>query len=236
VELACAAHAGAWSEPVGNFPSQPLELEAKRGPDDIVHLRFNVFAPPLMKAIKAQLRALRPGDGLVLDLRGNPGGLSVMAPGLSGWLVARELSLGGMTLRQGYLNFAVYPQSGAFAGPVAILIDNGSASTSEILAAGLQEAGRARVFGETSAGAALPSAFRALPTGDLFQYAVGDMKTPGGKLLEGHGVDPDEVVRNTRADLAAGRDRVLEAAGAWIRRERNKTAADGSAFPAATAP
>ena len=118
-----------------------------------------------------------------------------------------------------------------FAGPVAILIDHGSASTSEILAAGLQEAGRARVFGETSAGAALPSSFRVLPTGDLFQYAVGDMKTPGGKLLEGHGVEPDEVVHNTRADLAAGRDRVQDAARAWIRRERESAGPDGSASP-----
>jgi carboxyl-terminal processing protease len=231
VELMCAAHDGAWSEPIGNYPAQPLELDATRSADGIVTLRFNVFAPPLMKGLKARLRALRPGDGLVLDLRSNPGGISVMAPGLSGWLVARELSLGSMTLRQGYMSFAVYPQSGAFAGPVAILIDHGSASTSEILAAGLQEAGRARVFGETSAGAALPSSFRVLPTGDLFQYAVGDMKTPGGKLLEGHGVEPDEVVHNTRADLAAGRDRVQDAARAWIRRERESTGPDGSASP-----
>jgi carboxyl-terminal processing protease len=91
-----------------------------------------------------------------------------------------------------------------------------------VLAAGLQETGRARVFGEHSAGAALPSLFKALPTGDLFQYAVADVVTPHSSVLEGEGVTPDDVVLRTRADLAAGRDPVVEAARTWLNRERGK--------------
>jgi carboxyl-terminal processing protease len=119
----------------------------------------------------------------------------------------------------------VYPQSHGFAGPVAILMDGQSASTSEILAAGLKEHQRARIFGVTSAGAALPSIFKTLPNGALLQYAVADVKTPSGALLEGNGVVPDEPVTVTRADLSAGRDPVMEAARRWIATSRAASAA-----------
>lgn len=233
VGLKTAANLGRWSEPMGSFPSCPLEFEAKRMADHIDYLSFNLFAPSLMKDIRPFLLQLRPGDGLVIDLRGNPGGITVMASGISGWLTDKECSLGTMHLRQGRLDFEVWPQDGAFLGPVAILVDGGSASTSEVLAAGLQALGRARVFGEMSAGAALPSAFITLPTGDLFQYAIADLQMPDGHLLEGHGVVPDETIKRTQADIAAGRDPVLLAARAWIERERQtEESAPGSPKPA----
>lgn len=222
VTVTCGPHPGAWSEPLGNFPSQPIERTEERTADGLAYVAFNVFTPSLMKELRTFLRSLQPGDGLVIDLRGNGGGVTGMASGLSGWLTTREFSLGGMSLRQGYIGFPVFPQQGAFTGPVAILIDSGSASTSEILAAGLQEAQRARVFGEVSAGAALPSSFKTLPIGDLFQFAIADMKTPKGQVLEGRGVQPDEEVRPTRGGLAAGEDPVLAAAQAWLRRERGR--------------
>ena len=66
---------------------------------------------------------------------------------------------------------------------------------------------------------ALPSFYKTLPTGDLFQFAVADFTTPRGVSLEGNGVEPDVVVAPTRDDLTKGRDPVLEAAEAWIREQ-----------------
>lgn len=225
VELARGDHAGEWSEPMGDFPSMPISVQTARSPEGIGYVHFNVFARKAMKEIRALLHSVPPDGGLVIDLRGNGGGLTVMAPGIAGWLTDREFSLGTMHLRQGHLDFTVSPQRNAFLGPVAVLIDSGSASTSEIMAAGLQEAGRARIFGETSAGAALPSLFKALPTSDLLQYAIADVQTPRGILIEGRGVTPDEVVTTSLADLAAGRDPVRTAAERWINaaRERRHT-------------
>jgi carboxyl-terminal processing protease len=97
-------------------------------------------------------------------------------------------------------------------------VDSGSASTSEIFAGGMQELGRAVVVGERTAGAALPSVIQKLPTGALFQYAIGDFKTPKGTLLEGRGVIPNQVVKLTRAGLLAGRDLSLEAAVSALQR------------------
>jgi carboxyl-terminal processing protease len=221
LELKSVPHPGEWSEPIGDFPSSPLDIEARRDDDGIAYLRFNSFSPRLMKPIRALLAKLQPTDGLIIDLRGNPGGVLGMANGICGWLSKEEFSLGKMHLRQGMIVFVVTPQEGAFTGPIAVLIDSRSASTSEVLAAGLQEAKRARIFGERSAGAALPSQFRPLPTGDLFQYAVADLQTPGGWALEGRGVQPNEPVSTHASDLAAGRDAVVLAARAWIARERH---------------
>jgi carboxyl-terminal processing protease len=66
--------------------------------------------------------------------------------------------------------------------------------------------------GERSAGAALPSLLQKLPTGAVFQYAIGDFKTPKGTLIEGRGVIPDVEIKLTRAGLLARRDLPLEAA------------------------
>jgi len=176
---------------------------------------------------------LQPEDGLIIDLRGNPGGVLGMANGLCGWLSRDEFSLGKMQMRQGMIAFVVTPQEGAFPGPIAVLIDSRSASTSEVLAAGLQEAKRARIFGERSAGAALPSQFRALPTGDLFQYAIADLQTPGGWALEGRGVQPNEPVSTHASDLTAGRDAVVLAARTWIAHERHTAAPSAVSAPPA---
>jgi carboxyl-terminal processing protease len=216
VEAIFEAHQGPWSEPLGSFPSVPLTSSRERTDDHVAYLRFNTFAPALMREIRAFLKSLKPGDGLIIDLRGNPGGITVMASGITGLLMDREVNLGRMKMRQGVMMFPAYPQEGAFLGPVAVLIDGRSASTSEILAAGLRDLGRARVFGERSAGAALPSNFKKLPNGDLFQYAVADLQTPKGVPLEGRGVEPDEIVVLSQDDVAAGRDAPRVAARMWL--------------------
>jgi carboxyl-terminal processing protease len=220
--LEAVAHAGEWAEPIGNYPALPIEFEGRRLEGGAAYMRLSAFAPALMKQVRSFVRGLEGCTGLAIDLRGNPGGVAAMAAGVAGMLIDRELSLGSTRLRRGVLGERAYPQSGAWRGPVAVLIDGGSASTSEILAAGLRDHGRARIFGERSAGAALPSAFKRLPNGDLLQYAIGEVRTPRGRILEGNGVEPDEPVKQTVADLVAGRDRVVEAALEWIGREAGR--------------
>ena len=152
-------------------------------------------------------------DGLIIDLRGNPGGIGGMAMGMAGFLVDKpNQRLGTMYLRDSTLNFVVNPRAKVFSGPVAVLVDGCSASTSEIFAGGLKDLGRARVFGTHTAAAALPSAFERLPNGDGFQYAVANYISEGGQPLEGLGVTPDVVVELTRAALLAGHDPVVDAA------------------------
>ena len=206
------ARKGEMSPAFGNLPPQYTEFEARRLAGNIGYIRFYVFVMLVMPRIRAAVREMRDAPGLVIDLRGNPGGVGGMAIGIAGMLAAEQDSLGAMKMRDGELKFRFSPQENAYTGKVVILVDGDSASTSEIFAAGLQELGRAVVVGERSLGAALPSVIQKLPTGALFQYAIADFKTPKGVLIEGRGVIPDLDVKRTRGALLAGHDAQLDAA------------------------
>jgi carboxyl-terminal processing protease len=166
----------------------------------------------------------REASGIIIDLRGNPGGLAGMMMGIAGHFIAEPKSLGVMTSRHNVLKFPANPQVvsttgkrvGTYAGPVAILVDRLSASASECFTGGMQSLRRVRVFGERTMGAALPSQFDKLPNGDLFIHATADFVTSDGTRLEGRGVIPDQVVPLTREALLAGRDPILDAALAWV--------------------
>ena len=200
------------SEAVGNFPPQEVFFEAKRLAGDIGYIRFNMWVIPQMPKIRQAIRDFADTKGIIFDLRGNPGGIGGMAPGVAGLLMNEQASLGSMKSRDTELKFIVYPQSNPFLGKIIILTDYATGSTSEVFAAGLQDTERARIVGETSAGAVLPSVFDTLPTGAIFQYAISDYKSPKNVLIEGRGVVPDTQIKQTREALLEGRDLQLETA------------------------
>jgi sarcosine oxidase subunit alpha len=180
-------------------------------------LAFNIFLvqPVLAEVKQAMARfAAHHVRAVVLDLRGNPGGQGAMAIPIAALFVTAPVELGTLKFRDFNQTLTARPELGStpFTGPLAILTDEGTASASEMLAAGLQEAKRAVVVGDTTLGAVLPSVVEALPGGAVMQYVVADFKTPKGVLLEGRGVQPDRRVVETRAGLAKGRDPVLDAA------------------------
>ena len=221
LELDCRAPENPGAS-LGNMPPVPIRFRTERLGDDVGYIAFDAFMDPLkaMPAFEAAVKTYRDtkAGGIVLDLRGNPGGIAGMSTGMAGWFVGEEdLSLGTMTSRAAKLQFIINPRLEPFTGRLAILIDGCSASTSEIMAGGLKDIGRARVFGTRSAGAALPSVIAKLPSGELFQYVIANFTSKDGEQLEGNGVEPDETVALTRKALLAGRDSVLEAALAWIR-------------------
>jgi carboxyl-terminal processing protease len=208
----------------GNLPPTEVWYEDRRiGP--AVYFRFNIFLdiPRIIPAFERTLKSCGDCRGLILDLRGNPGGIAGMAMGMAGFLIDKPNSrLGAMYMRATTLNFVINPRPDVFTGPVAVLIDANSASTSEILAGGLQDLGRAKVFGTRSAAAALPSVLERLPNGDGFQYAIANYLSVDGEALEGTGVTPDVEVRLTRQALLEGHDPVIEAALRWIESEGSK--------------
>jgi len=200
----------------GNLPEMRVYFESRALPDGVGYIRFNEFLDPgaMMPKFEAALKDFAKAPGVILDLRGNPGGIGIMAMGVAGFFITEDgLKLGEMKMRDATLKFVIFPRPEPYSGPLAILVDGGSASTSEILAAGLQDLKRARVFGVRSAGAVLPSDIIRLPNGDGFQYAQASYTSVNGKVLEGAGVTPDVIVQQTRP----GRDLVIEAADDWIR-------------------
>ncbi len=194
---------------------------------DVGYFRLDMFLdlvrvlPQFEKAIQSCVKC----RGFVIDLRGNPGGVAVMANAMAGWFVKESgVKLGTMYQRGVDLKFIVIPRLNGFGGPLAILVDGASASTSEILAGGMQDLKRARIFGSRTAGAALPSVIESLPNGDLFQFAVANYVSESGAELEGHGVKPDVEIAHSIAALRAGKDRALGAALDWIYANPSHTA------------
>jgi carboxyl-terminal processing protease len=214
-----------------NLPTLLAYLEYQRRPlgdaatDGCVGvIRFNIWMTALADDFDRAVDALRDCRGIIVDLRGNPGGLGFMVAGVGGHFLDSIVSLGTMRTRGSELRFVVNPRRATsrgepvrpYGGRLAILIDPLTGSTSEIFAAGMQAIGRARIFGETSAGQALPAMATRLPTGDVLLHVTADLVAPDGRRVEGRGVVPDEPAPLRREELLAGRDAALEAAVRWI--------------------
>lgn len=202
----------------GNLPPEPLEIEHRLLSDGVGYFRLSIFLDPVrvMATVEKTITESRKAPGLILDLRDNPGGMGLMATGFAGWFVDEQgHKLGTMKERDMILTFVVNPRPEPYEGRVAVLVNEGSASTTEILAEGLKDLGRARVFGSRTAGAALPSVIVTLPNGDRLQYPNANYTSAKGRVLEGQGVEPDVEVKPTIQALLAGRDLVLEAAQQW---------------------
>lgn len=217
-------------EPVtfGNLPTLVMDLSYDRIPGGdgrcIGLIRFNIWMVPLAPALDRAVDAVRDCAGIVVDLRGNPGGVAGMVMGFAGHFLTTRQPLGVLKTRTAEMRLVANPRTvnaegqavEPYGGPLALLVDPLTVSTSEIFAAGMQAADRARLFGETTAGQALPAMAIKLPNEDVLMHVVADLTVPNGQRVEGTGVIPDEQVPLTREALLSGRDAVLERAIQWI--------------------
>jgi carboxyl-terminal processing protease len=193
-------------------------------------LWFNFWMTPLLKQLDDAVDRFRGLDGIVIDLRGNRGGVGGMISGVAGHFFGERTLLGTFKTRRSTLEIRPNPRlvrAGGervqpYAGPVAILVDETSGSASEVFAGGMQAVARARVFGATSVGGVLPAVTDRLPNGDVLYHAIAEFVTVTGVHLEGQGVVPDQPVPLRREDLLAGRDAALNAALAWIDAEHDR--------------
>ncbi len=210
----------------GNLPPMNAQLSHQRVQVEgktVGIIRFNIWMPVLSPQFDAAIDSLRDADAIVLDLRGNFGGVGGMSMGIAGHFLDSARTIGTMVQRGATLKFVANPRRvdtrsravTPFAGPLALVVDELSISTTEIFAGGLQALGRAQVFGVQTSGQALPSVPERLPNGDILYHAIADFLSPTGKQIEGEGVRPDRAVPLTRAALLSGRDPALDAAIAW---------------------
>ena len=195
-------------------PREQTEFSAARE-GDVLTVSFRRFYGDIVDRMAAALRQDPPPRALVLDLRGNGGGIGGLIRGIVGPLFAEPWRMGTVHYRRAQEPMGG-PGLGLFDGPVAVLVDCASASSAELAASHLQESGRARLFGRPTAGLAIPSLALTLMNGAVLHYPDGDYTTTGGRRLEGNGVQPDELLPLTLADLRAGIDRDHDAALRWL--------------------
>jgi carboxyl-terminal processing protease len=217
-------------------------FESRILPSGDLYVSFDRFRAPVAKLFRAALERSRGARGLILDLRSNTGGdgkegTRTIAPLLAApTLVARlatrtgkpPSALGGLVTLP--LRLMAGKTGGRiFAGPLVILTNEGTGSTSEVIAASLQERGRARVVGARSCGCALGVLrHRRLADGSSLAISEVGLLSGLGRRIEGEGVRPDVPVALRLADFQQGRDLVLEAGVA----ELGRMADEGASRPA----
>lgn len=202
---------------------------------------FNTWTPPVAEHFARAVQILHEADGLIIDLRGNTGGIANLIPTIAGHFFDRPVVLGKWVHRAGESPITTQsrppalpqPERGAFHGKVAILIDGLSHSSTELFAAGMQAVGRGRLFGELSYGGAQGATYDRLPNGDVLEHAVVQFVTATGQTFEGRGVVPDQVVPLSRERLIAGEDAVLLAAQNWLESGESGRAPRGDPRPRA---
>jgi carboxyl-terminal processing protease len=147
----------------------------------------------VVEALGAVKREMGPRlRGIVLDLRGNPGGLLDQAVSLSDVFIANGPIVSTVGRHPASRQFfeasgdSVVPQV-----PIVVLIDGGSASSSEIVAAALQDVGRAVIVGSTSYGKGTVQTVLRLPNDGELTLTWAQLVAPSGYLLHDHGVVPN---------------------------------------------
>lgn len=183
----------------------------------VLVLRIEGFESGLGRWLGDRLAQTAPETDVILDLRGNPGGLLLEADAaLSCFLPERQTWATRISRSGRPVTLSIMPGCGPLTGPVsnevALLVDGSSRSAAELTPAALQETGRGLVVGEPTAGAVLISQESPLPDGGRLTLSRADYVTAGGVRLEKRGVAPDIVVIRSPEDRRAGRDPALEAA------------------------
>lgn len=151
--------------------------------------------------------------GIVLDLRGNPGGLLDAAVGVSSlWLDNGRVIL--QEKRGGVVENTFYAKGQPVLQgiPTVVLINAGSASASEITAGALKDNGAATLMGEKSYGKGSVQEVLNLGYGGELKVTVARWYTPSGRNIDKEGIEPDKKVTISDADAAAKRDPQLDAA------------------------
>ncbi len=193
-------------------------IEYKMRDDGIAYLKlseFNGRSPELVRRALRELMRENP-KGLILDLRGNPGGLLDAAVEVGSQFVGE-----GNLLLERFKDGREQPypaRSGGLATkiPLAVLVNDGSASASEIVAGAIQDAGRGPLIGVTTFGKGSVQVPHRLSDGALLRVTIALWFTPNGRAIEGTGLEPDIMVERTLEDRAAGRDPQLDRAVEYL--------------------
>ncbi|MEU7137514.1 S41 family peptidase [Streptomyces sp. NPDC046261] len=156
-------------------------------------IKVAAFTKGTGERVRDAVRAAAPREGVLLDLRGNSGGLlaeavTTASAFLDGGLVATYDVHG----RQRVLRAE---RGGDTRRPLVVLVDGGTMSAAELLAGALQDRGRAVVVGTRTFGKGSVQMPSRLAEGSVAELTVGHYRTPAGRSVDGSGIAPDLVVR-----------------------------------------
>jgi len=183
--------------------------------NDIAHINLSSFDKDSENLLNQFIREMqnRGGvDGIILDMRNNPGGfldmsIEVASEWVNNGVVVKEKDNKG---EERVHHSRGNPRLENI--PTVILVNEGSASASEIVAGALQDFGLAQVVGKKTFGKGSVQKYEILPDGSSYRLTIALWYTPNDRQIEKDGIVPDFEVELTEEDINAGRDPQLDRA------------------------
>ena len=169
------------------------------------------------------LQATKKAKGIIIDLRGNHGGLLPNAIMISNMFIKKGTIVSVVDRNGSKQEFKAEPEGIMTSKPAVVIINNESASASEILSGALKDHKRALLVGEKTFGKGLVQRILKLPDGSGINLTVAKYLTPNGNDIGHKGIQPDYKVVMTEKEFFAGKDPQLSKAKQVLATELNKT-------------
>jgi len=167
---------------------------------NIAYIRLNSFAMESSREMNKAIQSLNRADGWIVDLRNNGGGYITAAQDIAGFFPNTE---NAFQLREKNSKPMIYPstiQPRKFNGPTHVLINEYSASASEMVSAAVKEQKTATLYGQTSYGKGTMQAMYGFDDGGVLKMTTARFYSPGGQSVDKVGVKPD-VITEKEAEL-----------------------------------
>lgn len=174
-------------------------------PGNIGYIRLDSFISSKANAeMKTALKKLAGADGIILDLRNNPGGLLANAIEIANMFLDKGIIVSTIDA-DGYKTSQMSSSSPITHQPMIVLINGGSASASEILSGALRDNGRAKLVGMKSFGKGLVQAINKLEDGSGINVTIARYLTPNDTDIHKQGITPDYMVKLEDKDYTSGK-------------------------------
>ena len=190
--------------------------------DNLGYIRLSSFISKNAAAeFQAALNKLEDKDGIIIDLRSNPGGLLTNAIYIADMFLSSKTIVSTVD-RDGYKDTQNSASQTLTSKPIVVLINGGSASASEILSGALKDNKRATIVGKKSFGKGLVQEINKLPDGSALHITIQKYLTPNGTDIHKKGIVPDYSVDITADDIKNNKDPQLEKACEILQQQVHK--------------
>ena len=198
--------------------------------DNLGYIRLSSFISRNASVeFQKALNDMKDKDGIIIDLRSNPGGLLTNAIYIADMLLNDRATIVSTVDRDGYKETQYSTSNNYTNQPVVVLINSGSASASEILSGAIKDNGRGLIVGKKSFGKGLVQEINRLPDGSALHITIQKYLTPDGTDIHKKGITPDYTVDITEEDIKAKRDPQLQKACEILQKTAHKNTVKASA-------
>lgn len=166
-------------------------LYSDRMIDGILYLKVRIFNKETANMVQASLQKNPQAKGVILDLRGNSGGILNEALKVADFFTDGEIITYTAGRNNQNIHYYTSNEGELYSGPLAVLTDGETASAAEVLAGGLQEQSRAKIIGARTFGKGTIQSITQMSNGGKLVLTTEQFFTPSGKIIHENGIMPD---------------------------------------------